>query len=286
LESKTNYTIVGLSVLILFTSLLSAALWLSVGFDRKKYDTYTVYMREAASGLSDDSVVKYNGVKVGVVNKIELNQFDPQQVKIELKIVEGTPITTSTHATLINQGITGNTYLGLSATSPSLFPLQKTPGEPYPVIPYTPSFFSQLEKNINDVSIGIKRIFDKENAESLKNSLNNIERVTNIVAENDIKLREMLEDLPALIKSLQNSVRKFSSMTGEMSSASKQVSSTMLAGKNSIDKLSQQAIPPAVLLLQRLDSIAVNLEKVSNQMRQNPAVIIRGSTQPQPGPGE
>lgn len=286
MESKTNYTIVGLSVLILFTSLLSAALWLSVGFDRKKYDTYTVYMREAASGLSDDSVVKYNGVKVGVVNKIELNQFDPQQVKIELKIVEGTPITTSTHATLINQGITGNTYLGLSATSPSLFPLQKTPGEPYPVIPYTPSFFSQLEKNINDVSIGIKRIFDKENAESLKNSLNNIERVTNIVAENDIKLREMLEDLPALIKSLQNSVRKFSSMTGEMSSASKQVSSTMLAGKNSIDKLSQQAIPPAVLLLQRLDSIAVNLEKVSNQMRQNPAVIIRGSTQPQPGPGE
>ncbi len=286
MESKTNYTIVGLSVLILFTSLLSAALWLSVGFDRKKYDTYTVYMREAASGLSDDSVVKYNGVKVGVVNKIELNQFDPQQVKIELKIVEGTPITTSTHATLINQGITGNTYLGLSATSPSLFPLQKTPGEPYPVIPYTPSFFSQLEKNINDVSIGIKRIFDKENAESLKNSLNNIERVTNIMAENDAKFRETLQDLPTLIKSIQNSVRKFSSMTGEMSSASKQVSSTMLAGKNSIDKLSQQAIPPAVLLLQRLDSIAVNLEKVSNQMRQNPAVIVRGTTQPQPGPGE
>ena len=144
MDSQTNYTLVGLAVLILSATLLSAALWLSVGFDRKKYDIYTVYMREAASGLSDDSVVKYNGVKVGVVNKIELNQFDPQQVKIELKIVAGTPITTSTHATLINQGITGTTYLGLSASSPSLFPLQKTPGEPNPVIPYTPSFFSQL----------------------------------------------------------------------------------------------------------------------------------------------
>ena len=286
MESKTNYTVVGLVVLILFTCLLSAGLWLSVSFDRKKYDIYTVYMREAASGLSDDSIVKYNGVKVGLVNKIELNQFDPQQVRIELKIVEGTPITTSTHATLVSQGITGTTYLGLSASSPSLFPLQKTPGEPYPVIPYTPSFFSQLEKNINEVSVGIKRIFDKENAKALKQSLLNLQKVTDIVAKNDSQLNQMIKDLPELISDLKTSALKFNNMAEHMSSAGQSVSSTMNAGKSTIDKLSQQAIPPVVLLMQRLDLIAANLEKVSTQMRQNPSVIIRGNTPPQPGPGE
>ena len=286
MESKTNYTVVGLIVLILSASLLSAGLWLSVSFDRKKYDIYTVYMREAASGLSDDSIVKYNGVKVGLVNKIELNQFDPQEVRIQLKIVEGTPITTSTHATLINQGITGTTYLGLSASSPSLFPLQKTPGEPFPVIPYTPSFFSQLEKNINEVSIGIKRIFDKENAEALKKSLLNLQKVTDVVAKNDDKLDQMIQDLPKLINDLKISVRKFNGMADNMSSAGKSVSSTMDAGKSSIDKITQQALPPIVLLMQRLDLIAANLEKVSDQVRQNPAVIIRGNTPPKPGPGE
>lgn len=286
MESKTNYTLVGLIVLILVAGLLSAGLWLSVGFDRKEYDIYTVYVREAVSGLSDDSIVKYNGVKVGVVNKIELNQFDPQQVKIQLKIEKGTPITTSTRATLISQGITGTTYLGLSATSPSLFPLQKTPGEPYPVIPYIPSFFSQLEKNINDVSIGIKRIFDKENAHALKKALGNLQQVTDVISENNQNLNQTMKDIPQILKSLKVSVNKFNLMADNMASAGQNVSSTMQAGKNTIDKLSQQTIPPVVLLIQRLDSIAANLEKVSAQMRQNPAVVIRGNTPPQSGPGE
>jgi phospholipid/cholesterol/gamma-HCH transport system substrate-binding protein len=272
--------------MVLMAGLLSAGLWLSVGFDRRQYDLYTVYVPEPVSGLGDDSVVKYNGVRVGVVSKIELNQFDPQQVKIQLKIEEGTPITTSTHATLISQGITGATYLGLSATSPSLFPLQKTPGEPFPVIPYTPSFFSQLEKNINDVSIGIKRIFDKENAHSLKNALSNLQKITDVIAENHQNLNQSLQDLPKLLNGLQVSVTKFNHMAESMSSAGEHVSDTMAAGKNTIDKLSQQTMPPIVLLMQRLDVIASNLEKVSAQMRQNPAVVIRGNTPPKSGPGE
>ena len=60
----------------------------------------------------------------------------------------------------------------------------------------------------------------------------------------------------------------------------------MGSGKNTIDQISQQAVPSATSLLNRLNAIAANLEKVSNEMRQNPSVVIRGSKPPQPGPGE
>ncbi len=286
MESKTNYTVVGLIVLILLAGLLSAALWLSIGFDNKKYDIYTIYMKEAATGLSDDSIVKYNGVKVGMVSNIELNPFDPQQVKIQLNIVQGTPITASTQATLINQGITGNTYLGLSATSPSLLPIQKTPGELYPVIPYKPSFLGQLQDSINDISSGFKRIFDKENARSFKKTLLNLQKVSDVIAQNNQALNESLKGIPELVNDLKLTVKKFSSTAADVSSASKQVSITMQSGRNTIDKITQQAVPPAVLLLQRMDAIAANLEQLSNQIRQNPAVVIRGSSPPLSGPGE
>lgn len=286
MESKTNYTLVGLTVLILAAGLLTASIWLSIGFDRKKYNTYLVYAYEAVSGLSEESVVKYNGVKVGNVQKIEINPFDPQQVRIELSIVEGTPITISTKATLINQGITGNTYLGLSATSPSPIPLQKTIGEPFPVIPYKRSFFGQLEKNINDVSTGIKRVFDKENTRAVRKILTNLETVSNVFAENKDDLNKGLKDIPELIESFKNTVIKFRAMSGHMSAAGKQVSVTMKAGKNTIDKISQEALPPMVILLQRLDLIAANLEKVSAEIRRNPSVVIRGAAPPKPGPGE
>ncbi len=286
MESKTNYTIVGIIVLILAAGLLSAGLWLSIGFDQKKYDTYTVYMAEAASGLSEDSLVRYNGVKVGYVSNIALNQADPRQVKIHLQIVDGTPITVGTQATLINQGITGATYLGLAASSSTLAPLQKIPGEPYPIIPYVPSFLNQLQKNVNDLSVGIKRILNKENAAYLNQSLANLQKITDVIAVNNVSLEKSLRELPALMHELKISARQFGTMADELSVAGSQITSTMKAGRNSIDKISQQALPPAVVLLRRLDLIAANLEKTSTEMRQNPAVILRGSTPPKPGPGE
>lgn len=286
MESKTNYFIVGLTVLILATGLLIAGLWLSVGFDKKTYNTFTVYMREAVSGLNDESPVKYNGVKVGFISKIQLNEFDPQQVKLEIQVEKGTPITASTQASLVAQGITGTTYLGLSASSSTFIPLQKTPGEPYPVIPYKASFLAQLEKNVTEVTAGINRVFDKENAKHIKSSLANIQKISDTIEQNNSNLNKSLQDLPVLIAELKNSVRQFNTMSRDISAAGIQLSDTMRAGRNSIDKISQQAIPPAVLLLRRLDLIAANLEKVSANMRQNPAIIIRGSAAPKPGPGE
>ena len=286
MESKTNYFIVGLTVILLTAGLIIGGLWLSTGFDQKKYNKYTVYMHEAVSGLNIESPVKYNGVKVGFISDIKLNDINPQQVLLRLKIVEGTPVTISTEATLVSQGITGTTYLGLSATSPTTTPLQKTPNEPYPVIPYKRSFFSQLEKTVTELSDSLKRVFDKENTQHIKQSLESLQKITAVIEKNSDNLNASLQDLPKLIRNLKDSVLQFSKMSRDVGAAGVQLSDTMRAGRNSIDKISQQAIPPTVLLLRRLDLIAANLEQVSANMRQNPAIIIRGSAPPKSGPGE
>ncbi|TAL61552.1 MAG: MCE family protein [Legionella sp.] len=293
MESKTNYTIVGITVLALVAALLSTALWLSVGFNQKLYSTYIVYLHEAASGLSEDSPVKFNGVQVGMVKAIKLNKNDPRQVEIWLNIQEGTPITNSTFATLISQGITGVTYVGLSASSSDLTPLKQMPGEPFPVIPAKPSLFNQLDtvlkevsENINKVTNQASMVFNEENSENFKKSLANIEEVSEVMAKNSkninlfmVNTANMSKDFPEIVKQLKIGVNK-------LSEAGNSISVTMGSGKTAIDKLSQQTIPPATQLLRRLNNIAANLEKVSNEMRQNPSVVIRGTTPPKPGPGE
>ncbi|AAU28114.1 TPA: MlaD family protein [Legionella pneumophila] len=307
MESKTNYTIVGLIVLILTAGLLSAGLWLSVGFNQKEYTSYTVYLKESVSGLSVESPVKFNGVQVGYVKEIKLNKNDPRQVELLLNIEKSTPITTSTSATLITQGITGVTYVGLSAGSSELTPLRKMPGEPYPVIPSKPSLLNQLDavlkevaENVGAVSEKAQLIFNEENADNVRKSLANLERITEIIADKGQTIDSSLNNLdvfvanmanaskqfPQLIKDLKTGISKFKSLADNMSAAGKDVSKTMIAGKNTIDQISQQAIPPAVILLRRLNAISANLEKVSNEMRQNPSVIIRGTKAPKLGPGE
>ena len=307
MEAKTNYTMVGVLVLILAAGLLSAGLWLSVGFNQKEYTLYTVYLSESVAGLNEESPVKYNGVQVGFVRRIELNNNDPRQVELTLSIEKGIPITTSTTATLISQGITGVTYVGLTAGSLNLTPLQKMPGEPYPVIPARPSLFNQLDmiikevsENVNKLSVETQRIFNEENALYIKNSLANLEKFTGIIANNGGNINRSLEnmdiflensakisnDFPKILKELRLGVDKFNHLAADLSSASKNVSKAMITGKNTIEQVSQQAVPPAVVLLRRLDAISSNLEKVSNKMRENPAVILRGTTPPHPGPGE
>lgn len=75
-------------------------------------------------------------------------------------------------------------------------------------------------------------------------------------------------------------------MLKHISSASTQFTATMRSGKNTVDQISQETLPTITTLIRRLNIIAANLEDVSSQMKQNPSVVIRGST-PQPaGPGE
>lgn len=297
----------GLVVLFLAAGLISTGLWLSVGFNQKIYLSYTVYLHESAAGLAEAAAVKYNGVQVGFVKKIKLNKNDPRQVEITLNIEDDTPITTSTSATLISQGITGVTYVGLSASSADLTPLQKMPGEPYPVIPAKPSLFNQLDsilkevaESVSKVSTEAQRIFNDENALYVKNSLANMERISTVIANNSdninrslqsadvflVNMAKVSKDFPQIIKELKVGVTKFNSLATDMSKAGKNVSKTMVAGKDTLDTISQQTLPPAVLLLRRLNAISANLEKVSNEMRQNPSVVIRGTTPPKPGPGE
>lgn len=272
MESKANYTIVGLFVVLLTAGIITVSLWLSIGFDKKKYDIYVVYMHEAVSGLSEDAAVKFNGVKVGYVKAIQLNRDNPQQVQLLLNIEHGIPITTSTSATLISQGITGTTYVGLSASSANLTPLLAKPGEPYPVIPAKASLFNQLDnalkgvsENINSVTIEIKRLFNKENTTNLQDTLEHLKVFT-----------KTLEDISPQTKLLITNMAK----------ASEQFPTISTEFHSGLSQLTNHTIPDINTLLQRLNQVAVNLERTSRDIRSNPSVIIRGTTPPNLGPGE
>jgi phospholipid/cholesterol/gamma-HCH transport system substrate-binding protein len=286
LESKSHYTLIGIAVLLLTAGLIITALWLSVGFDQKQYDRYIIYINEPVSGLSDDSPVKYNGVRVGYIEDISLSEANPQQVKITVNIAQGIPITMGTQASLVSQGITGTTYLGLIANSTTRMPIPKPTNGTYPVIPYQPSFFYRLEKSVDRLSDQLNGMLTPENNKNITQTLQHIEAVTRVFEKDAEHIDQSLRDLPHLVDALENGAIRVDVMARDVSVASKQFTQTMQTGKNALDQLSQQTIPAFVLLIKRLDAITANIQVLSSQLRQNPAIIIRGSAPPKLGPGE
>jgi phospholipid/cholesterol/gamma-HCH transport system substrate-binding protein len=93
MESKVNFTVVGIFVLVLGAGLIVGVLWLSSGGAyRKTYDTYLLNMGESVSGLNLDAPVKYRGVEVGRVRRMAIAPDDVQLVQLTLDIERGTPV--------------------------------------------------------------------------------------------------------------------------------------------------------------------------------------------------
>ncbi len=295
--SKANYTLVGLFVIGLGVTLVWLILWIAAPHNGKSYKKYLVYMDETVSGLSEQAPVKYNGVTVGSVQHIKLNPKNPQEVVLLLNIVEGTPITTSTIATLKSQGVTGINYVGLKAKTADAPMLTKTGTEPYPVIPSEPSLLVQLGTALHDVTENIKQlstsihgVFDEENQEAFKESLQNIEKFTKTLSNNSREIDRSLKNADTMLantakasKKLPQSIDQFNDALVEIKHASKalqrlsnKATSTLSDGEVVLSNVNSQTLPSILQTSDQLSNLLGELAHLTNTLKRDPSIIIRG----------
>lgn len=258
MDTKVNYAMIGAFVIVLLAFISVSIIWLSSGISLTGYSTYQVFMQEAVSGLSIDAAVEYNGVNVGNVKSISISKQNPHLVELLLSIQKGTPITENTQATLNARGLTGLTYIALKDPGTNLTPIHKLPDEPYPIIKTGPSLFLQLDtalgklnENVSHVSDALKILLDQENLASFKQILLNTRQITATLARNKQKLAMLLNN------------------TAEATQI-----------------LTAQTLPATNRVLFNLDVATTHLSSLVLELQANPALLIRGKSQPPLGPGE
>ncbi len=307
MESKINYTIVGIFVVVLGAAFIVLFFWLSAFRNEKVYSTYLVYVKEDVTGLAVQSPVRFNGVPVGFVQSIGLDKNNQQLVKLTLKIQQNTPITTSTVATLIFQGITGVLYVGLKSKTVDAPLLKVTSGQPYPVIPWQPSLLVQLSqvlpqitKNIQSIGDNINKVFSEENQKSIQNTLSNLSNFTNVLSKNSKQLDSTIQSLQHTMKNASTASNQLPKLMDEMNTSLKALKSTSLhvnqmtksfkglANKSNvaIENFANQVVPSAQQALSNFNNITINLKSLTGELQRNPSVLLRGKTPTQPGPGE
>lgn len=293
MESKVNYTLVGIFVVLFSLAIIVAAFWLSASYPYHRYQYYLVYMNESVSGLSPQSPVKFNGVEVGVVQEINLNEDNFKQVELLLKVKQDAPISASTVAALNLQGITGVTYIGLRSLTAQAPPLKALPGQKYPVITYEPSLLVTLDNAVTDitqdikaVSDSFKRIFDEENARAIKNTLDNLQQFTEMLAQNSQKFDSMIDNFSTASVKLSPLLTEAQDSLAALRAMADKAALTMDSSNVMVQNISNQAVPSAVDVLNRLTAVTTNLEAVTASLRRDPSVIVRGKVPAQAGPGE
>lgn len=272
METNVNYTIVGAFVILLLTAIILGVIWLSSGLSSHTYAIYQIDMKESVSGLSIDSTVEFNGVNVGSVKNIEIQPNDPQTVVLLLKIYNTTPITEGTTAALNSKGLTGVSYVSLIDKGANKKRLVAKPGQPYPIIIAIPSLFNRfdtalvkLNENVHAVTSAVEKLLDQENLLAIKESLQNIRSFTQSMVDNEQQMTLIM----------QNTAK-----------ATAQIPVLINAGNNAMQIVNRQTIPALNQSMTNLQTATQNMIGITHELKQNPAVLIRGRTPEPLGPGE
>ncbi|HER35186.1 MAG: MCE family protein [Halothiobacillaceae bacterium] len=320
MESKVNYSIVGLFVILLAIASAVTAWWLHSGGSNRQYDTYLVLASDSVSGLNADSRVYYHGVDVGYVDGIRIDRDNPDNIRIRLLIDRTVPIRSDIRAQLQPQGVTGLSVLNLKGGS-SGKPLAAASGECCPVIPYEPSLFSKLEGGINDtmvrlvaVSERLDRLLSEENVEAIERTVRQLDTITGTVAAERQQLRSLLRDtartmentasmtakgdqllgraestldsFDQAIASVSQAMDRFESTAARVATAADATVGFSRAGQNAAQEISRQTLPDISLLIRDLRDLSRRLSDFTSTLEQNPSRALFGGNGRPPGPGE
>ncbi len=320
MEPKVNYTLVGLFIALVGAAMLAGVLWLSRTDYRGVYDRYYTYMDESVTGLSTDSSVKYRGVDIGRVKEVILNPDNPEQVRLALDLVRGTPITEDTVAVLETQGLTGITTVNLRGGNRASSALKAKPGENYPVIKSQLSFYAQLGStlsrltaneqlpallvNLNNLTQDARGLLDAQSRADMKRILADLTQITRSVAAHRSELidgiakantalerfaavgKRLDERLPEVLDQTSASVRSLRDMTNEVARTSASLSSTLDGSRADIAQFTGQTLPESGLLIAEVRQLTATLQQLANELEREPSTLVFGRARPARGPGE
>lgn len=301
METKVNYVVVGLFALLLSAAMVAGVLWLSAGKQYNMvFDTYVANMNESVSGLNLNAPVKYRGVEVGQVRLISLDKTNPEQIRLELAIERGIPIRQDTIAILKSQGLTGIAYIELSGGSSASPLLEPKRLSPYPVIRTGPSLMGRLDNalssllnNLNKTTENLNALLDEENRMVLKHTLADVSILTRTLASHKADLdksasnaAQISEQLPQLIEKIGRATEALEKMAKDTSRASVSVRRTMDDVGPDAKRFASDGLPELERMMVSLREMMTSLQRVIEQIEQNPGVLLRGREARQRGPGE
>ncbi len=316
METRASYIAVGSFVLLLMAGLLGFALWLSVIGGREDTERYIVFFEGSVTGLNVGSAVRLSGIEVGEVAAIALDEQQIGRVRTVLEVAADTPVEPGIAATLELQGLTGGVFIQLEydADEAADRPIREVAGEPYPVIPSTPSPLEQVYESVPELLAEATRILSslqalvsEENLRTVTEILVNVQSLTEAL---DAETRDLgrltarldatLENVNALVVQLtddsgrltEEATETLGAVRGQTAQVGNEVAEMAAAfaataeelegliGENraAIGDFAQSGLYELTLTLGELRQLADNLSRVAARFERGGATLFFGDT--------
>src|SRR5690606_8296568 len=113
METKANYALVGFFTVLVIAAAFGFVYWMSQYGRGGEMAPLAIRIPGSANGLSVGSPVRFNGIPVGSVRSLAIDQNDPRFSVALTEVATSAPVKGSTTAVLEVQGLTGAAYIEL-----------------------------------------------------------------------------------------------------------------------------------------------------------------------------
>jgi len=215
MNGRNSYLVVGIFVIVGLVTLIIMILSFAGGRSTEPYTRYTVIFQRDISGLTLGAPVRYLGVGVGQVVDMSLTTHGGTNVRIDIKVLQSTPVTTATYASLAFQGVTGVAFISLAADQDGRANELVAGDFEYPVIPARDvglaallSDAPRITHKVTQLLDRANQLLDENNRAALGRSLANIEKLTELLVGEDDAMASLPDQLRAVLGEFENTLRQ------------------------------------------------------------------------------
>ncbi len=281
METRANYAVIGAFVILATLAVAAFVLWLGQSQFQRDYKSYDIIF-EGPVSLEDGAAVRYIGIKVGEVSTVRIDRADPSKVRARIRIDRETPVKTDSTASIQLAGITGATFVQISAGSQTSHLLEAKPGEPVPVIKAEKTQLDQLFAGgaevlgqANSTMERVQKLLTDENIDSISTSLKNIETITTKLAVKD----GLIDQATGTMKDLSHASNAFATTSESVGTLSTNANKELagLSGKldDLLDELSKAVDSADAVMAQ-----GGNTVRMVNSLLEGPATgVVEDSRQ-------
>jgi phospholipid/cholesterol/gamma-HCH transport system substrate-binding protein len=194
METRAPYTLIGLFVLAVIVAIFGFVYWLNNagGLGAKTY--YQVRFENSVSGLLTGSAVLFNGMRVGEVTKLGVDDKDPHLVNATIAVDPGTPVRTDTEVGLDFQGLTGVPVVSLvGGSATAAVPAAASPDE-LPLLVADPNAAVSMTEAARDALSRLNKVL-ADNADPLRSTIANINSFAEALGRNSSKVDGIIAGL-------------------------------------------------------------------------------------------
>jgi len=300
MERQANYALVGVIFVVLLFGSFVFAVWLANFQFNQTFDKYRIYLVGPVSGLSVGGQVQFNGIKVGEITRIELDEKDPNKVQTDIQVKAHTPVRVDSTATAVSDGITGVKYIQITPGTATKPLLRKVSRDKPPVIlarrGKMQDFVDSLSKAADGGAEALARVnilLSDGNLASISEALTDVKSVTGeLRSHRDMftqldsaiaKIDSASGDLQATMASTRGALggkdkgalADISKAAAELHGAAGDIRVLVKQLDGPVSEFSNNSLPEATLALVSVQRAAARLDSLAGAIESNPSALLK-----------